>query len=564
MLKTLSVKNFAIIEDLTVNFNDGMTVLTGETGAGKSLIIDTIDLLLGSRADSDMIRYQAQMAQIKGIFTYDNPKINEILESYNIEILETLEIFREIQKSGRSIIKINNVNVTLQMLKQITLFLADIHVQHDTFKLFNQDNYLSFIDQGSDLNFTKLFNTYSLNFSKYNEEKKRYNHILTGQKNTLDRLEFLMFEKEELESLELTENIENDLEEKIAYLSNFDKISNALSSAYNELDGEYFSIDNIYEAQNNIKKISSINEKYNIYKDRLLDTYYILEEVKKDIKSDLDNLDFDQDELDFLLEKQNKLNKAKEKYKKNISELINYLKEITLAIDMSQNYENVLKEAYETVSNKYAQLKDSAIKLSNYRKKNCKEIEMSIVNECKELDLINIRFEIFFKDVLYNDVLDSSMFLESGIDQVDFLISLNKGEPLKPLSKTASGGELSRIMLAFKCHFSKTSRLSLMVFDEIDTGVSGQTALQIAKKMKKISTYTQVLCITHLPQVASIGDNHVFIFKEEIENRTKTQIKLLNKDERIYQIAVMLSGNTITKYALEHAAELLNSSEDNI
>ena len=557
MLKSLNVKNCAIIEDLTLNFLEGMTVLTGETGAGKSLIIDTILLLLGSRADSDMIRYGTDHASIEGIFTYNNEEIDKLLDKYGITKKSDITIYREIYETSKNVIKINNTSVSLTILKQIAIHLADVHVQNDTFRLFNPDSYLNMINPKNDNKYDKLLNNYLINYSSYLEKLKKYNHILKGQKESIERLEFLEYEKEELSNLNLEHDIDKVLESEIAKLENYDKIFNNLNTAYESLNNEYFTIDNIYSAANNLSKISDYDESYKEHNEKLLDCYYILEETINDISKQIKNLDFDSEELNLKIERLNDIEKAKSKYKMNVDEMMAYLEKITLDIEMVNNYDEVLKDALNDVVKEHESLVSKAKALSDYRRSVALKIEKGIIKECKELDLEDVEFKIEFNNPDLSNHLDSSKFNETGIDEVNLLINFNKGEQLKPLHKVASGGEMSRIMLAFKAYFSKTNTLSLMVFDEIDTGVSGSTAKKIADKLYEISNNTQVLCITHLPHVAAIGDNHVHIYKESKNNRTYTNINYLNKEDRIKELAIMLSGETISLYALEHAKSLL-------
>lgn len=558
MLERLNVKNFAIIEDLTVDFSSGMTVLTGETGAGKSLIIDTISLLLGARADSDMIRYGEKSASICGTFTSNNSFIDELLNKYEIPVYDKITILREIADSGKNIIKINNHQVTLSMLKNISVHLADIHIQNDTYKLFNPDSYLLILDPKNDSKFDKLLADYLMNYSKYLEALKEYNHIKEGKKQALDKLEFLKYECDELSNLNLYENIDVELEEKIAKLSNYDKIFSSLNEAYNTLNSEMNGIDSLYNASKSIEKIASYDSKYKDYCEKLLDSYYISSEIKEDIYNQIESLDFDEDELNQSIERLNEIEHAKTKYKKSVSELISYLNEITIEIEMVTNYDEIFKEHEEKCKDLFNKALSCGLKLSEYRKKLALKMTSQIEKECKDLDLDNTIFNIKFNEINCSDFTNKDIFHENGIDEIEFMISFNKGEPLKPLHKVASGGEMSRIMLAFKSYLSANTDLSLMVFDEIDTGVSGATAKKIAIKMHQISKHVQVLCITHLPQVAAIGDQHKHIYKELIDGRTKTRIEDLSYDRRVEEIAMMLSGDKLSMYALEHAKSLLS------
>lgn len=556
MINRLIVKNFAIIEDLTVDFKSGMTVLTGETGAGKSLIIDSISLLLGARADSDMIRYGETKAIVEGIFTHTD-LVNDLFKTVGVAIKDEIDIYREIGESSRNVIKVNGTNVTLTFLKQISVMLADVHIQNDTFKLFNPDEYLNFLDPKEDKKFDNLLAKYSKALYDYNNAYASYDKIKKNQKNSLDKLDFLKYEKEEIEGLNLYEGIDDELSETIARLSNFDKISNALNSAYQSLDSEVSAIDMIYDAAKSLESVSEYDAEISDMSSKLMDTYYISDEIKGNISKIINSLDYDENELNTSVEILNDINKAKEKYKKSVPELIKYLEDITLEIDMAENYDEVLSDAKKKVEESFTKLVGASTALSEYRYKLAKSLEKGIISECKDLDLDNTTFECSFNRVEYNDPFSKSIFTENGVDTVDFLVSFNKGEPVRPLSKVASGGEASRMMLAFKSYFSKSSGVGLQVFDEIDTGVSGSTALKIANKMRVISENIQVLCITHLPQVAAYGNQHIHIYKVMEGNRTKTEIVNLDGEKRVEEIARMLSGDKISVFALEHAKELL-------
>ena len=557
MLKKLTVKNIAIIEDLTIDFKDKMTVLCGETGAGKSLIIDSISLLLGARADSDIVRYGEEKAYITGVFDYKNKNIDNILESLGIERKNELTIYREISLNGRNIIKVNSFNVTVQTLKNIASYLADIHVQHDTFRLINPDTYLSFIDNMDDLEFLDSYNKYKLNLMKYKNKLKEFSELKQRHEISESRLEFLEYERDEIEALDLYENKDLELEEKISKLSNYDKIYKSLNEAYQNLENEYFSLDNIYNSYKAMDTIASYDKEYNQNKDIIFDAYSNLLEAKSSIYKNIESLDFDEDELNTLEEELHKINEVKNKYKKTVSELIEELSKIKTLIMLEEDYDKVIEEKLKEIKDIYDITYDSAINLRNKRVSYSKEIEKNIENECKDLELNDCRFEITFNEVLKGDILDDKIFLDDGIDNVCFMISLNKGEPLKPLHKTASGGELSRIMLAFKSYFAKRQNLSLMVFDEIDTGVSGNAAREIARKIKNISNYSQVLCITHIPVVAALADTQLLISKNYKDGRTTTNIKELNIDERTEEIAKMMGGSALSIYLIEAALKML-------
>ena len=562
MLAEIKVKNFAIIEDIEVKFDNNMTVLTGQTGAGKSLIIDAIGLILGARADLDMIRYGENESQISATFTKLPLSTVEAINNLGYKIESDLVITRSISISGKNVLKVNNQNVTVNQLKQIGLFLGDIHVQHDTYRLINKDNYLSFLDDFKDKTFLNTYNNYQLKRLKYLEAIKKYNECLKKSADLSNKLEFLTFQKEELESLSLEEDIDIKLESEIEKLSNFDKIFTALNEAYQYLSDESLNLDSLYEAANNLGKVKEYDSEYEKANETLLDSYYAIEEVRSYLYKAKDTLDFDPNYLDELNSRLYEINKVKEKYKLSVNDLINYLSDITLELSLITNYDETIRSLKEDILKTHQELVKVATDLRNYRMKVAKVCEKDLVSECVSLDLEYTKFEIVFNDVDFSDPLNYAVFLENGVDVIDFYITFNVGEPLKPLSKVASGGELSRIMLAFKTIYLQKNPLTFMIFDEIDSGVSGVTARKIAMKMHEISQTTQVLAITHLAQVAAIADTQLYILKEEENKRTKTIVKKLSYEDRITEIAIMLSGLELSEGILQTAKMMLDSFKE--
>lgn len=555
MLKRLHVNNFAIIDDITLDFEKGFSVLTGQTGAGKSLIIDSIGLLIGDRAESSQIRYGETKALIEGYFD-SNEKINDFLSTLGLPIKEDLLIQREITKT-KSLAKINGVSVNLQMLKTLGTNIADIHTQHDTLRLINKDNYLNLIDPDNDNIFDNIFNDYVLKYNKYLSVLKEYDTILKSSSQEKNQLEYYEFIYNEIDSLDLKKDEDIQLEETISKLKNFDKIFESLKQAISLLDNEYFSIDNIYDAFKSIETIDKYDENYKKTASKLEEGYYNIEDSLRDLKDYIKNLDYDQELLNNAQERLQTIDNLKLKYHKDLSGLISYKDELKLKIDLVTNYDGVLKEKLEQVTNSYNDLVTCSKKLTAYRVDRTKTISKNIELMLKDLEINHARFEVKFEEIQYLDPLNKEVFTPNGADIIDFLISTNLGEPLMPLSKVASGGEMSRIMLAFKAYFAHETNLSLMIFDEIDTGVSGSVAFEIANKIKQISKGCQVLAITHLPQVASCADNQLYIYKEEQNGRTYTRINKMSEEERIVQIAKMISGEKVSPYALEQAKDLL-------
>ena len=549
MIKKLHVNNFAIIDDITLDFKPNMTSLTGQTGAGKSLIIDCISLLLGARADLDMIRYGESKAVIEGYFDYKNEKIDELLDNYGIAHDNTLTIKREISKNSK--ILLNNAQVSLNQLKEIGSYLGDIHIQNDTLKLVNPNNYLSILDTYIGNSINDLFNDYTINLTNYREKLKEYKEALNKNDEVYEKLDLLKFQYDELSKLDLKENELDDISKEINVLSNYDKIFNNLSECVNSLE-----IDSIYDSSNYLSKIKDYDPKYEEAETKIKDSYYTLEDVKEELKKTLKNMDYNKEYLDELIERENELKRISKKYKMDINDLIKHISKIKKEIDKCENYDEFVKDCFNDLAKAHKELVTVANKLEELREKNAIKFSKEIIDVCKTLDLENIDFNISFNK---NDITDptNSVFYEDGISTLDFLISLNKGEPKKQLHKVASGGELSRIMLGLKSIIASKQNLSFVVFDEIDSGISGTTASHIAKKIKDISKSTQVLCITHLPHVASIADTQLYISKYENNSRTFTKIEELGYNDRVKQIAIMISGDKITQSSIENAKELL-------
>jgi DNA repair protein RecN (Recombination protein N) len=557
MLTYISVKNFAIIENIEVEFMPGMTSLTGETGAGKSLLIDAIGLLLGDRATSNIVRTGSKKAEVEGIFKYKTPIITLLLEKLGIEVRDNeLIIKRQITQNNNNIIRINNNIVSLKDLKEITSKLADIHTQLDTHRLINPLTYLDIIDGFKSTKTEELIEEYKTYLKDYKQKLKELNHLENSNDNLLERLDLMRFQVQELESYNLDVKEEQELIQEVEKMENFDKIYQSLNQT-KEMIESIKAIDTIYDAAKNLEEISSLNEKYQNILSRFNSSYFELDDAFQELKDEIGSLDFNPSLLFQHQERLNILDNLKRKYRKDIPELINYLEQIKKDINDIDNFDEVIMDKTEVVKKAYFDTLDSALLLTSLRKDTSLYIEKELLNILSDLELDKTDFKVEFLNQLDDDYRNSSIFLEKGIDEVDFLLTTNVGEPLKSLSKSASGGEMSRIMLGFKNLLTKSLGLSLIIFDEIDSGVSGYIAFQVAKKMVEISKNTQVICITHIPQVASISDNHLKISKSVIENRTKASIKVLQGNNRITEIAEMISGDKITDASIESAKELL-------
>ncbi|MFW5892845.1 MAG: DNA repair protein RecN [Bacillota bacterium] len=556
MLKHLEVKDFAIIENIEVSFEAGMNVLTGETGAGKSLLIDAIGLLLGDRAQSDIVRSDSDEAVVRALFSPLSNHVRTELASLEIPFEDDeLLIERKVKRTSGNLIKMNRETVTLQDLRRVTAHLADIHTQHDTKRLINPTTYLELLD-GYDKAIEPLKKDYQAALRDYKEALNTYGRLKDEKDTTLERMDMLRFQLDELKTHDLKKDEEATIEERLKTLENFDAIFTALKESYGLLeDGD--ALNAIYQSAQALGRVDALNEDYKSYRERIESAYYELDDIRQSLYDDVSGMDFDPDELETLQSRQFTLSQLKRKYARSINELVDYQEKIAKDLESFGDYDSALESAKEDVIKTHGSVREKAKTLTEKRKSTAKKIEQALEKELSELELKNASFKIVFEESDPSDPFNPAAFRPSGADAIDFHLSTNKGEPLKPLKSVASGGELSRIMLALKTLLLMQDTLDLIIFDEIDTGVSGYVASQVAKKMAAISKNVQVLAITHLPQVAAKSDQHYIIYKEERDERTKTQVEPLDHDGRIRALATMISSDTVTEQSIKSARELL-------
>ncbi len=552
MLESLRIKNFAIIENTEIDFKKGMTVLTGETGAGKTIIIDAIGLLLGDRASIDMIRHGESKAVIEGVFSITNEKVKKELRNLFIEVDDKLIIVRQLLSSGKSTLRVNDETITLSSLKRISRYLIDIHLQHDAYRLIDPANYIELLDDFTNIDLS----VYKQKLKTYQQAVSEYNKILNYSSSINQEMDFLLFQKEELSSLNLNVEEETELLERQKILENFDKIHSNITNAFSHLEGQ--TLANLFSAKDEIAKLSDYGKVYEEMSKTVESTYYDIDDVVQQLKSELSEFDFNPNELSRIQSRLQDLNRVKRKYNLSVEGLLEKLEDINRKLMAHEDKDFLVQESLKKVNQAFLVLKGVATEITKRRQQSAKQLEIGLMQQLEELHLPNAQFNILFNEVEYQDELKSSTFMNNGVDEIDFLISTNKGEPAKPLSKTASGGEISRVMLALKTILLKSQNLSSVIFDEIDSGVSGKVAHGIAKKVKLISDNTQVLLITHLPQVAAIADHHLFVSKQVINDRTVSNSEYLDIEGRIGEVAKMLSNEQVTESALVNAREIIN------
>lgn len=556
MLQSLSIKQFAIIDTLDVQFSDGLTVLSGETGAGKSIIIDAIGQLIGMRASSEFVRHGEKKAIIEGVFDIDDAKdaIRQ-LETLGIDINEDfLIVKREIFSSGKSICRINNQTVTLQDLRQVMQALLDIHGQHETQSLLKQKYHVELLDRYADGEYIEELQQYAHSYGQHQEKIKELEALESADQALLQRLDLMKFQYDELKEAHLKEGEIEQLETDIKRIQNSENLSLALNAAYVTLTDEHAITDRLYTLSTELQNVNQIlPETFEKLKEEVDQFYYTLEDAKHQIYEEINQTEFDEQYLNELESRMNLLNNLKRKYGKDISDLMIYQEKIADEINKIENYEESTSKLREEIQQLSQQVQEDGQKLSKARRIVARQLRDRIVNEIQYLQMKDANLEISFKPY------ESPQ--KDGLERIEFLISPNKGEPLKSLNKIASGGELSRIMLALKSIFVRARGQTAILFDEVDSGVSGQAAQKMAEKMKDIASVIQVICISHLPQVASMSDHHLYISKHEKDDRTTTTVRELTGDARIDEIARMISGATVTELTRQNAKEMIEQNQ---
>ena len=561
MLTELSIRDFAIIDEVSITFNEGLTVLTGETGAGKSIIIDAVQLLAGGRGSVEFVRHEAKKAEIEGLFTIQSKRhpIYRIGTLYGIEIPdEQVVLQRTITANGKSICRVNSKLVTLAILKEFGKTLIDIHSQHETQSLMDPDNHIDFLDLYDVILMTQAKEEYTNLFNKLSTLRNRYKKLNDNEQETAHRLDLLTFQMRELEQAELTPDEDTVLEEERSSLANFERIHTSLQDAYNALYGEQRGLEWLNKAQLALQDNREYDSFIGENAEELSNHYFALEELSYDIRNHIETLQYSPERLNEIESRLNEINRLKKKYGTTVNEVLEYMAKIEEEIEEITNKDSHLTKLAEQIEEIQKDAYVEAKHLHDLRKQFAEALTKDIHKELKGLYLDKATFSIAFDNE--NDIngKEPLSLHKNGFDHVRFLISTNPGEPLKDLTKVASGGELSRIMLALKKIFAKHQGVTSVIFDEVDTGVSGRVAQAIAEKIYQISTESQVLCITHLPQVAAMADTHKFIRKESRNNRTATLVSELTVTQQIEELSRMITGTKLTETAKEHAKELLD------
>lgn len=550
MLLEISIKNFAIIEEISLNFEKGMTVLTGETGAGKSIIIDAMNMMLGSRATTDVIRHGAPKAEIEGLFAVEsNRHLTALFEEQGLEWTDELIIRREILQNGRSVSRINGQMVNLSVLKAVGQHLVDIHGQHDQEELMRSQLHITMLDEFGDAAFFQTKAAYRQTFEDYKRLRKQVVELQRNQQENKARIEMLEFQIAEIEATALEVDEDVRLEQERQRLLNHKMIADTLTNAYTMLDAEDFSsLANVRSAMNDLESIEEYDTSYKELSSQLSETFYALEDITKRLEDVVDGLEFDGNRLMQVESRLDLIHSITRKYGGQVKDVLEYLAQITKEYSLLTGSDLSSEELEKELKRLEKSLVSLAQELSDQRHALAQALENEIQQELADLYMDKARFQVRFSKAKFN---------REGNEAVEFYISTNPGEDFKPLVKVASGGELSRLMLAIKSAFSRKEGKTSIVFDEVDTGVSGRVAQAIAAKIHKIGQNGQVLAISHLPQVIAAADYQFYIEKISDAHSTVSTVRLLNREERIEEIAKMLAGEDLTEAARQQAEQLL-------
>ncbi|UCD32117.1 MAG: DNA repair protein RecN [Desulfobacterales bacterium] len=565
MLQELSIKNFAIIDDLNMSFSDGLTILSGETGAGKSIIINAVNLLLGSRASTSLIRTGYETAELEALFHITKQsKVFDIMKENGYEPKEGLLVRRVISKSNRHRIFINGRLATIQLLNSITQHLASISGQHAHQVLLKEDQHLLILDMYGGL--TPLRNQIYRCFHDMLPLIQKLNDLYVLKDRQIEHRQLLEFQHREIKEASIQPGEDTDLELERVRLKNRKQL---LHSVQDSIESLYSSkgavIERLVTVKQNLERASEIDAELLATGKNVAETIYHLEDLSDELRTYLKKIEIDENRLETIDARLDTLNKLKRKYGKSLEAVLARLDSIANELSEMGSIEENISDFQEKLAKLHGKLGRLAKTLSQKRQQTGKSLAKKVEQELDTLRMPQTKFRVRLQTIPANNHADpflvtgDNLINETGIDRATFLISPNIGEPLKPFSNIVSGGELSRVVLALKAILAKTELVETIVFDEVDAGISGSVGEVIGKKLSSLARYHQIICITHLPQIAKFGDHHFSISKRVIKGRTKTSINRLTKKERIKEIARMLGGEKITQATLDHAHEMMDS-----
>lgn len=550
MLVSLHVKNFAIIDEVEVFFQDHLNIMTGETGAGKSILIDSINFALGQKTNKDIIRKDAEYALVELVFQTDRKEIFQLMKEYDLSVTDDqILISRKIMMNGRSICKVNGESVTTQMLKEISELLLDIHGQHEHQSLLYKHVHLEMVDRYAKDEAAIYKDSIHDLYQNYMRIKDEYNHSEIDEDKRLRELSFLEYEMKEIHDTKLVIGEDERLQADYKRLSNANTIVENLSSVYcHTSEDENSMADMISRSVKQLGKIASLDEKLNDFMTQMIDIESLVNDFNRSVSEYMDHCSDSSEELAEVEERLNRINHLKTKYGNSIEDILTYYSKCEEKKRKYEAYDEYLDELRQKLSVYEEKLQLESEKLSLIRQEKAKQLSQLMKQALIDLNFLDVQFDIVFKRL--------NEFTANGFDDVEFMISTNPGEPMRPLSRVASGGELSRIMLALKSVMAKKDDISTLIFDEIDVGISGRTAQKVSEKLGILARAHQIICITHLPQIAAMADEHYVIEKTTDGKSTQTNIRHLKEEEAISELARILGGARITDNVINNAKEM--------
>ncbi len=546
MLLSLEIKNAALIKSLTLDINKGMTVFTGETGAGKSVILNSINLLLGARTDRGIVRFKEKKATIQGMFSIDN---KDSLESFGIECEDDFVVInREIFEDGKNVCRVNGTMVPLNVLREISKDLINIHGQHDNQALLTPSKHIEFLDKYADdrevlFEFAKLY-------SKKCDLEKQIEELVIDEAEKTRNIDLLSYQKDEIEKAKIKIGEKEELLAERTIIQNSEKISQALSFGYDALyNRDVSAYDLISKSARALEKIAGLDQRFDKLIEKVTEQQYIIEDLSHEAYELLSEVELDEGKLNSIEERLDLISRLERKYGGSEEKILEYLDEITKKLEIFTDSDKEKQKLKHQLGEVLKEANEKAEFLHKMRSTAADKLSLEIKNELKDLDMPNIEFSVAIEK--------EKELSKKGYDRVEFLISANKGEPLGKLDKIASGGELARVMLAMKSILADSDDVDTLIFDEIDTGVSGSAAKKIALKLSKLAEKKQVICVSHQPQLSAAANNHIKILKSDENERTITWAIVLDWEERVKEIARIIDGDTFSDTSIEHAKEML-------
>lgn len=564
MLKSLYIKDYALIELLNIEFRSGLNIITGETGAGKSILIDAMGLLLGERASGDVIRKGASKAIVEGIFDVsNNKKISKFLDDIEIDYYDELIMRRELSLKGNRCF-INDSPVALNIIKEAGYLLVDLHGQHEHQSLLRPEMHIEFLDDFS--NNDTLFEKYTLAINQLNRIQKELRELRERESILKEKKELYSFHIRDIDNISPLEDEDNQISEELKILENSEKLLELTSSIYALIyENEDSAYDSLAKIKTQLDELNGIDKSFSEIVQEAASALSIVDDIKSFVRNYNSKIDIDPQKLDSLRNRLASINSLKKKFGGSVKSILEYRKKIGNEFELAESFEENILAIQNNLTKQRELCGKIASELSETRKKSAKQLSKNVIEELSSLGISNANFDVQIMHLQNHNgsgnfvLIDNVEYLydSGGIDKVEFYISTNLGEDLKPLAKVASGGEVSRVMLALKSSLAKNDKLPLLIFDEIDTGVSGRIAQKVGVALKSLAKFHQIIAITHLPQIAGLGDVHFMVEKNDIAGRVVSSIKMLTAEERIREVAKLMSGEEITDSSLKSARELM-------